>query len=65
MRVVADVTAKTLHKAIKEEVAASATIMTDEHLSYDGIGKHFAGGHQTVNHSKKGVRSRRGDDEYR
>ena len=27
--------------------------MTDEHLSYGGIGQHFAGGHQTVNHGKK------------
>ena len=49
-RVVADVTAKTLHKAIKEEVAASATIMTDQHPSYNGIGQHFAGGHHTVDH---------------
>lgn len=58
-RVVADVTAKTLHKAIKEEVAASATIMTDQHPSYSGIGAHFAGGHHTVDH---GVREyARGD----
>ena len=49
-RVVADVTAKTLHKIIKEEVAAEATIMTDQHPSYNGIGKHFAGGHHTVDH---------------
>ncbi len=52
-RVVADVTAKTLHKVIKEEVAKEATIMTDEHTSYGGIGEHFAGGHQTVNHGAK------------
>lgn len=50
-RVVADVTAKTLHKAIKEEVAASATIMADQHPSYSEIGKHFARGHHTVDHS--------------
>ncbi len=53
MRVVADVAAKTLHKVIKEEVAKEATIMTDEHTSYGGIGEHFAGGHQTVNHGAK------------
>jgi transposase-like protein len=58
-RVVADVTAKTLHAAIKEEVATEARIMTDEHLSYDGIGKHFVGGHHTVNHGAK--ESARGD----
>jgi hypothetical protein len=27
--------------------------MTDECLSYRGIGKHFAGGHQSVNHGAK------------
>ncbi len=49
-RVVADVTAKTLHKVIKQEVAAEATIMTDQHPSYNGIGQHFKGGHHTVDH---------------
>lgn len=49
-RVVCDVTAKTLKGNIRTHVAPDATIMTDEFPSYAGIGKDFAGGHQTVNH---------------
>jgi transposase-like protein len=49
--VVADVTAPTLKQAIRENVDRSARIMTDELRSYHGIGKEFAGGHVTVNHS--------------
>ncbi len=44
------VNAKTLKSAIRENVDPSATIMTDEFVSYKGIGKHFEGGHHTVNH---------------
>ncbi|MFN0006650.1 MAG: IS1595 family transposase [Planctomycetota bacterium] len=40
----------TLKGAIRENVARSATIMTDEGTSYRGIGAEFAGGHFTTNH---------------
>lgn len=49
-QVIADVTAKTLKSAIRENVHQTARIMTDEFRSYHGIGKEFAG-HETVNHS--------------
>lgn len=50
-RVVADVTGRTLKRAIRESVRSSAAIHTDELASYRGIGKSFAGGHHTVRHS--------------
>lgn len=50
-KVVADVSGRTLRKAIRESVHPSAAIHTDELASYRGIGKHFAGGHHTVRHS--------------
>ncbi len=46
------VNSKTLKRAISENVDPSATIHTDEFTSYKGIGKHFAGGHHIVTHSK-------------
>jgi transposase-like protein len=46
------VNARTLHKALRENVHPSATIHTDEFSSDKGIGQHFAGGHHTVNHGK-------------
>jgi transposase-like protein len=49
--VVADVSGKTLRRAIRESVRPTAAIHTDELSSYRGIGKHFAGGHHTVRHS--------------
>lgn len=49
--VVADVTAETLQSAILANVDRRARIMTDEHVSYEGIGKYFEGGHDTVKHS--------------
>lgn len=48
-RVVANVTGATLKGVIREEVAASARIMTDEWPSYNGLGNEFAG-HEVVNH---------------
>lgn len=45
------VNARTLKRAIRENVDPSATIMTDEFVSYHGIGKHFEGGHFAVTHS--------------
>ena len=50
-RVVADVSGKTLRRAIRESVRPTAAIHTDELSSYRGIGKHFTGGHHTVRHS--------------
>jgi transposase-like protein len=52
-QVIADVTAQTLHNAILQNVDRRAQIMTDEGSGYRGIGKHFEGGHHTVNHSAK------------
>lgn len=52
-RVVLDVTKATLHKHILTNVDKSATIMSDEWIGYKGIGQHFEGGHQTVNHSAR------------
>lgn len=46
------ISAKELKGAIRENVDKSAQIMTDEFLSYRGIGREFDGGHKTVNHGK-------------
>jgi len=48
-RVVADVTAKTLKDAIRENVARDSRIMTDEHKSYEGIGRELKS-HDVVKH---------------
>ena len=50
---IANITAQTLQDAIRDNVVPSAAIQTDQLMSYKGIGKHFAGGHETVNHAKK------------
>ena len=50
-QVVADVSGKTLKGAIREMVDQNARIMTDDFVSYNGIGKEFAGGHHAVAHS--------------
>src|ERR1035438_4685779 len=52
-RVLADVTALTLKTAIREEVDRQARIVTDEYLGYVGIGKEYAGGHETVCHGTR------------
>lgn len=52
-QVIADVTGKTLKAAIRQVVDPRATIMTDEHSGYRGIGKEFAGGHETVVHRRR------------
>ena len=50
--VVADVTAKTLGDALRENVNPMAsTLYTDEHQSYRRVGRHFSGGHHTTMHS--------------
>lgn len=52
-RVITDVTGKTLKQAIKDYVSEESRIITDEHLGYKGIGKHFKKGHHSVNHGRK------------
>ncbi len=52
-RVVADVTGATLKGAIREEVDRQARIITDEFTAYSGIGREYAGGHETVCHGTK------------
>ena len=42
-----------LHGAIKDNVRQDATILTDRWGAYTGIGKAFAGGHHTVDHTRK------------
>lgn len=49
---ITDITAKTLQGAIRDNVAPSSAIQTDQLMSYKGVGKWFAGGHESVNHSK-------------
>lgn len=51
--VIPNVTALTLKSAILERVTPFSRIITDEMSSYTGIGKHFIGGHKTVNHGKR------------
>ena len=48
---VADVTAKTLKGAIRQNIDRRARIMTDEAKQYQGIGQEYEGGHHTVKHS--------------
>lgn len=50
---VARVNHKTLSREIVANVAHNSTIITDELNVYNGIGKHFAGGHETINHGRK------------
>jgi len=54
-KVLARVDGTSLKGFIRANVDPAAAIITDELSSYHGIGKHFDGGHQTVNH---------GSDEY-
>jgi len=50
-RVIPNVTGATLKNVIRANVAPTARILTDEWSGYRGIGKEFAGGHETVRHS--------------
>src|SRR5208282_4355297 len=47
-QVLANVSGKTLKGAIRELVDQQARIMTDDFVSYNGIGDEFAGGHHAV-----------------
>jgi transposase-like protein len=49
-KVIADVTAKTLHSAICEAVSPDARIMTDEFPAYRGLGEKLGGGHDVIRH---------------
>lgn len=49
---IANITAKTLQGAIRDNVAPSAGIQTDQLTPYKGVGKWFVGGHETVNHAR-------------
>lgn len=53
--VVPNVRKSTLQELAKPPVDKNAWIITDAHLSYEGIGQHFKG-HSTVDHSKTFVR---------
>lgn len=46
-------TGHNLKSAIREHVHPSARIITDQWKGYQGVGKHFDGGHETVNHSRR------------
>ncbi len=50
-QVLTNVSGKTLKGAIREIVDQKARIMTDDFVSYNGIGDEFAGGHHAVAHS--------------
>jgi transposase-like protein len=51
-QVLEHVNASTLKTAIRENVDKQAAIQTDELNLYEGIGKEFDGGHETINHSQ-------------
>ena len=52
-KVVTNVDANSLHAALQETVHKDATVITDEARAYiPCVSGYFAGGHQTVNHSK-------------
>jgi transposase-like protein len=51
--IVTDVSGLTLRHAIRNSVNTRARIITDDFLSYKGIGPEYAGGHHTICHSTK------------
>ena len=51
-RVKTNVNANNFKGIIRQNVDKSATIFTDEHNAYKGIGKEYVGGHHTVCHSE-------------
>jgi transposase-like protein len=52
-RVVADVTAETLKDAVRQEVDLQSRIISDDYPAYNGLGKEYAGGHDSVCHSTR------------
>ncbi len=53
VRVCPDVTAKNVRRIIRDHVAHSARVMTDESSIYNDLGYPFEGGHHTVNHRRR------------
>jgi hypothetical protein len=51
LRHVANLQAPQLRGAIREHIARSARLMTDEYNLYTTVGREFEGGHHTVTHS--------------
>jgi transposase-like protein len=51
LRYVTDLTAPNLRGAIRDHIATSARLITDEYNLYTRIGREFEGGHETVKHS--------------
>lgn len=51
LRYVADLKAPQLRGAIREHIAKSARLLTDEYNLYTAVGREFEGGHETVCHS--------------
>jgi len=49
---IANITAKTLQGAIRDNVDPKAAIQTDQLTSYKGVGQWFEGGHQSINHAR-------------
>lgn len=47
------VTAKGLKAALASQIDPSARLVTDESNAYTVLGREYAGGHETVNHSKR------------
>jgi len=47
------VNAKNLRQVILNNVDLTSRVITDEHNPYKALGKHFVGGHHTVNHSER------------
>lgn len=60
MRVLPNITGKTLRGVLQQDVNLAARIVTDEFPVYKGICKDFSGGHGVVNHGHKEYV--RGDD---
>ena len=48
---VADTTASTLQHVVETNVRATASLNTDEYISYQGLNEYLKGGHKTANHS--------------
>lgn len=48
-----NLTKQTLGEIVLNNVDRSSKLITDDYNPYKGLGKHFAGGHHTVNHSRK------------
>jgi len=50
VRVIPEITAETLSRAVREHIDLSARLMTDEHSGYIKVGQEFEGGHEMIQH---------------